>query len=511
LKTACADRRPVDPPPIIELRIFEGQPDQEVDITWDYNANFFVFATLEHARHMASGRVPSSAHNNVPVLTGSPGAGMALLERPQKAGYFIFPDLSVRHEGKYRLNFSLYEELKNQKDMDSEAPEHHESMKTAHVSHRLEVKTVPFTVFSAKKFPGLTTSTPLSIQFAEQGCRVRIRRDVRMRRREVKAGAFDDVDEEPYYPDRQRESATPDTYHSRPTMSNSRQPSVDHHMNRPGSSASNSNIHARRPSSEQMHPQYQQGPYSASPQTTQGMYPPQYNFPQGQQDAHHQYAPPQPQHGYPPHQYQPPPQSQPMAPPSHGYAPHYQQDPYHSRQNSLEYPPVAPPHGSPRAVPSPHAPQQQMQPYPSYGAPAYNGSPGYGQPSQQQSSPIQPMPHTMAAPTHPPPPSYAGHRQDSIHQASTSAQPQEHAYYRQPAPANGVKRDYGSSFDTQPLNQPLRDGARPIVTGLDPKFNYAVEASTPTVVDDDLPMDISAMSYRRADGSYSRRKVPLPE
>ncbi|KAK3073454.1 velum formation- protein, partial [Coniosporium uncinatum] len=68
---------------------------------------------------MAQGRVPPTPAS-FPVLTGTPVAGMAYLDRPQPAGYFIFPDLSVRHEGKYRLAFALFEELKEAKDMDSE-------------------------------------------------------------------------------------------------------------------------------------------------------------------------------------------------------------------------------------------------------------------------------------------------------------------------------------------------------------------------------------------------------
>ena len=51
---------------------------------------------------------------------------MSYLERPAAAGYFIFPDLSVRHEGRYRLKFTLFEETKDPNDMDpppASAPE----------------------------------------------------------------------------------------------------------------------------------------------------------------------------------------------------------------------------------------------------------------------------------------------------------------------------------------------------------------------------------------------------
>ena len=202
---ASADRRPVDPPPVCELKIYEGEGEAKNDVTFAYNANFFLFTTLENARPIAKGRGPAQTCT-IPVLTGSPVAGMAYLDRPSPAGYFIFPDLSVRHEGLYRLSFSLFEELKETKDGDNEvedSPKAKDELLSsnpmaprAHVHFRLEVKSTPFAVYSAKKFPGLTESTPLSRTVAEQGCRVRIRRDVRMRRRDKPADGFHEYEDE---------------------------------------------------------------------------------------------------------------------------------------------------------------------------------------------------------------------------------------------------------------------------------------------------------------------------
>lgn len=158
---------------------------------------------------MAHGRVGQN-NASFPVLTGMPVAGMAYLDRPAPGGYFIFPDLSVRHEGKFRLSFNLFEELKESKDEDPEPARSSPDTKdikppratgTAPKNHalwRLEVKSVPFSVYSAKKFPGLAESTNLSRVVAEQGCRVRIRRDVRMRRRDNKSKDYDDFEESGY-------------------------------------------------------------------------------------------------------------------------------------------------------------------------------------------------------------------------------------------------------------------------------------------------------------------------
>ncbi|ROW16943.1 hypothetical protein VPNG_01132 [Cytospora leucostoma] len=195
---SSADRRPVDPPPVVQMKIFEG-PTRETakDITFAYNADFFLYANLHHARDMLSGR--AAPPSTPPVLTGSPVSSMILLDRPTEAGYFIFSDLSVRHEGKYYLTFSLLEEPKEERDMDADEPMSGTDEITGpdmcsarrHYSFRTTVQTDDFDVYSAKKFPGLQESTQLSRTVAEQGCRVRIRRDVRMRRREKGKGGKD--------------------------------------------------------------------------------------------------------------------------------------------------------------------------------------------------------------------------------------------------------------------------------------------------------------------------------
>lgn len=187
--SANSDRRPVDPPPVVELRIYEGPSiEQGKLITFEYNANFFLYASLQSARTIAPGRAQNATPNNPPILTGVPASGMAYLDKPAEAGYFIFPDLSVRHEGTYKLSFSLFEMTKEERDYDLE-PSGCDLLNG--VDWRMEIETAPFSVFSAKKFPGLMESTALSRTVAEQGCRVRIRRDVRMRKRDGKPSNMD--------------------------------------------------------------------------------------------------------------------------------------------------------------------------------------------------------------------------------------------------------------------------------------------------------------------------------
>lgn len=214
---SSADRRPVDPPPIVRLTVFEGETiGTAKDVTMDYNSDFFLFVSLEHARPMAHGRVQTPAATSPPVLTGVPVSACCYLDRPSPAGYFLFPDLSVRHEGRYKLIFRLYERNKDSQDLNPvDQSDNMEDEDGLFFTFLNEVRSQAFTVFSAKKFPGLAESTPLSRTVAEQGCRVRIRRDVRMRRRENK-GAAQTNDFEPREDAQDRRTRSPaDAYRNR--------------------------------------------------------------------------------------------------------------------------------------------------------------------------------------------------------------------------------------------------------------------------------------------------------
>ncbi|KAF9583927.1 hypothetical protein BGW38_008086 [Lunasporangiospora selenospora] len=103
------------------------------------------------------------------ILMGSLVISPVLLNNAEgKPGwYFSFPDLSIRTEGVYTLKFSLMR-------FGSE---------NGHASTLVtEVVSNPFTVYSAKKFPGMTESTELSKAFAKQGLKIPIRNDLRVKK-----------------------------------------------------------------------------------------------------------------------------------------------------------------------------------------------------------------------------------------------------------------------------------------------------------------------------------------
>lgn len=553
---SSADRRPVDPPPIVELRVFEG----EQEITFAYNANFFLFATLENARVIAQGRAPP-ATTSFPVLTGTPVAGMAYLDRPSPAGYFIFPDLSVRHEGKYRLSFALYEELKDPKDMDPDdratVNVHPQPGVEAHVSHRLEVKSMPFIVFSAKKFPGLSESTALSRMVAEQGCRVRIRRDVRMRRRENKSNKdWDEYDEEGY--DQGRRTTTPDTYGQQPGMPTPNQALDGSDRPRSVSNASNTSFAPpRRPSMEEMSQSYQAGSnyqQMPPPQTAGYSQMPQYSS--GQNQYQNQFAPPQssaplmqpPQAPYshqPAHQpahsnYQS--QSSMHMGQSYGYMngqsyqqSHYEQPAPVRQEPAVEYsqapatefrrPSVPQPtqqYPGPSQMIPPYSPMDYSRPQHPLQSQSHNPSvstpTGMHMPNGHALAPLKTLQPPASAEKHEPvSPSYASPPNSmSAPMSATSEVPPQNNYLDsrsslpkftphsqvQPQSTLGQKRSFSSTFDNKHITERLQQGARPNPSG---PYGYDGSYDEP---DMEEPMDPSAMSYRRADGTHRQRRVP---
>ncbi|KAF2633296.1 sexual development activator VeA [Macroventuria anomochaeta] len=427
---SSADRRPVDPPPIVELRIFEN--DQ--DVTFAYNANFFLHASLENARPLAAGRTAPSI-SGTPVLTGTPVAGMAYLDRPTPAGYFIFPDLSVRHEGKYRLSFALLENLSEVKDLDPDDPNViHDGNRF--VTNRCEVKSAPFTVFSAKKFPGLSESTALSRMVAEQGCRVRIRRDVRMRRRENKSSKeWDGYDEENEYGQQARRTPTPETYGGQPGMPAPGAPMDE--RPRSVSNASNSSLAPpRRPSMDEMAQAYQQ------PNTNYQQMPPPQNAGYSHMPSQPQYQPQYQQQ----QQYAPPPASHMMQPPQPSYSQPHQQQPQHQ-------------------------PQPAYNGYQTHTTMPMNQSYGYPNHQQPQQSHYEPRQEQPAAHHQP-----IDYRRPSIpqptQQYAPSSQPQLMSPYSPVDPYQ--QRSQSMSHPMQPMQTPARPASISGPSSMHPHNSHAL-------------------------------------
>ncbi|KAM3579379.1 hypothetical protein VKS41_008238 [Umbelopsis sp. WA50703] len=170
------DRRPIDPPPIVQLFVDKQDADGNdlgpVDPQTLQNPFFVLHVTLWSAEMDEERNIISNPPKCTRVLMGSLVSSPSLLKNPegQQGLYFAFPDLSIRTEGRYTLKFSLIKLTSNDFITDAKA------------NVIAQVFSDPFTVYSAKKFPGMTESTELSKAFARQGLKIPIRNDVRTRK-----------------------------------------------------------------------------------------------------------------------------------------------------------------------------------------------------------------------------------------------------------------------------------------------------------------------------------------
>ncbi|GAA5796598.1 hypothetical protein HPULCUR_001971 [Helicostylum pulchrum] len=150
------DRRPIDPPPIVQIRLNNATP-QQTD-SFHQNSYFYMCANLAHP--IDDDEIYTPTHN---ALSGQTVSSMYKLKDIDNhdGAFFIFGDLSVKVEGNFRLKLSLFEIT---------------STGAVCLKHLF---TSPFTVYPTKKFPGMLDSTFLSRSFSDQGARIRIRKENR--------------------------------------------------------------------------------------------------------------------------------------------------------------------------------------------------------------------------------------------------------------------------------------------------------------------------------------------
>ncbi|KAL9553612.1 hypothetical protein MBANPS3_003207 [Mucor bainieri] len=202
------DRRPISPPPILKLTVLTKNGDiinpelVELIAHRTFDISFLVVmcdacqdhtATRTDSKASSSADVDASGQFSTQVVSFSNGtvddlendrytatklknlvgasvaSASKLYDLEGKLGiFFIFQDISLRTEGLFRLQFSL---------TDIGSP-HSNSVNTTTVSKVLAVvETDPFIVYTAKKYPGVVHSTPLSKCFARQGIKIPIRKE----------------------------------------------------------------------------------------------------------------------------------------------------------------------------------------------------------------------------------------------------------------------------------------------------------------------------------------------
>ncbi|KAI8871663.1 hypothetical protein GQ42DRAFT_115676, partial [Ramicandelaber brevisporus] len=154
---AKADRRPIDPPPVVELKL--NNPMVPNDKSYLFNPYLFMYVCLVAVD--TNEEVHLLPDRKTRATTGSTVSSLFhIRDHENKEGaFFVFADMSVRVEGTYRLKFMLYELIADR------------------VQFLKSIESKPFKVYSAKAFPGMSDSTELSKAFAEQGLKIRIRKD----------------------------------------------------------------------------------------------------------------------------------------------------------------------------------------------------------------------------------------------------------------------------------------------------------------------------------------------
>ncbi|KAG0296741.1 hypothetical protein BGZ98_000836 [Dissophora globulifera] len=149
------DRRPIDPPPIIQIKLADPASDRNKDYL--QSPYLFMCCNLVRADD-PMGEIVAPAHR---ALAGTVVSSLNRLKDVDNSdgGFFVFGDMSVRFEGRFCLRLSLLELIEGQ------------------VVHVMTTVSNPFIVYSGKTFPGMSESTFLSRSFSDQGVRIRIRKD----------------------------------------------------------------------------------------------------------------------------------------------------------------------------------------------------------------------------------------------------------------------------------------------------------------------------------------------
>ncbi|CAK5269523.1 unnamed protein product [Mycena citricolor] len=498
-----ADRRPIDPPVIVQLRVIDtaappppptpspsspSTPDAEPPYhnLASYASNFlnnpyyFMFASL--AKPDEDEELHWLKDGKTRYTTGSIVSSLYSLKDPSlvpdgddsdgqggDVGFFVFPDLSVRTEGSYRLKLSLYEVVGND------------------VQHCKSIFSAPFFVYTAKKFPGVE----------DQGIKIRIRKDIRMRK--TRAGLAQGISELETFgspgPNAARGGGLigppPDEAGDMPTVDPDPPLDDEGESHRPTKRSRTEELSAnstgvppvgapwpsvippppgaqiqgplpiQQPQVPAVIPPPPVGSAEPAPPSLYEPRPPAVSYEQYNQPIRH-IPPPAPYnqppgppvyrpeqstpgpppggHPYPPQygqQPQPPPPPQPQPPQPYYYPPPWA-DPYGGQYAA---PPVHGYYGPPAPAPAPTAP-----PPPQYGAPApyYNEyAPGYQNQQQQVSPPpqasnsLRPPPIPVAPPPQygyrPYPPGFYGYPQQQQQQQQQQPQHEAHAWGTPPS------------------------------------------------------------------------------
>lgn len=153
--------------------------------------------------------------------------------------FFVFGDLSVKVEGIFRLKFTLFE------------------MRAKEVEWIRDVESQPFQVYGAKTWPGMMESTPMTRMLSDQGIRLRLRKEPRLRLN-PKGPASEDYAPRKYTPRRSKSAVEQDSRRESGASTMAPTPRV----NQPGSDESGDNSFENAEEDQQQQDMALQSPLS---------------------------------------------------------------------------------------------------------------------------------------------------------------------------------------------------------------------------------------------------------
>lgn len=151
-----SDRKPIDPPPIVQLKVSPKKDPMQ---------NFLQNPYLIMSCQLIKAEDEKDPQPTTNALLGTIVSSLYSLKDTDNSlgGFFVFGDLSVKCEGQYRLEFTLFELRLVEKECYLLAT----------------TRSDTFTVYPQKFFPGMAESTFLTRSFSDQGVRLRLRKDSR--------------------------------------------------------------------------------------------------------------------------------------------------------------------------------------------------------------------------------------------------------------------------------------------------------------------------------------------
>ena len=181
------DRRVIDPPPIVQLSLKDFDPRSHSDIQelrWPFNIMHCALLSVsshstvqDETSDVTMVQDPNQSNRQSRRLMGTlvsspfvgtdPDVPMSKKDNARLGCFFVFPDLSCRQNGLYRLRFTL---------MKVTMPNMAAPSQGGQGSIAGSVDSDVFEVFSAKDFPGMRASTALTKDLKRQGATVSVKK-----------------------------------------------------------------------------------------------------------------------------------------------------------------------------------------------------------------------------------------------------------------------------------------------------------------------------------------------